>query len=767
MATENRRALAASLLAGDVPPKPPADEMSPPVAWLLGPEVIGGLKSFLLYASYKGELDTHDWMQAAPVVVDAPEGASELWFDYVSDIGDGQLAMYTTALVMQDDLLVEGGLDEIVRARAAAAALPLQGPRPGWSTLPRGRLLVTGGDTAYPLADITNLQSHVRHPFTWAYRDLVAAGRILDAEGRPPPPCDLFGVPGNHDYYDELTGFNRMFRAPAGDEVVPGRPRLDLLGTRRLQTASYFALRLPWGWRFWGVDPGGDGLDDRQELFFRAEGPPDKLIVAYPSPPIAYGRVILDRALLEDVVRLGLPLPYLDATTPLLDGKPPGVELPRPLAPGQCRLDLSGDAHHYERYRGDGECYAAVVSGAGGAFHHPSFPDFGEVPRRAVYPAPERSRRAVADALFNPRTIFNGGIVSVAAFALALVVTAGSMRRDTRVVTDVVLGWLGVHMERALGSDAAAARGHALGWNALAGAAWFSAAIVTGLALVFAAFAYARWVTRTLRRPRREWPRLLRAMRAFPLGRVLEDRGYLPSWILVIAAVALPALTGQMVALPSAAALLFQLTFVWLVVGLAAALVVFGGRSGGMLARPGGRLGFYAFGAMHALIQLTLPFVVVRLGLGDTAALFLALAVGGAAALLGRWLLCRGARWALLALWLAHWAAIVAILAVGAGGVAAVPGSTLGWAEFLVVAGLFGAVLGCLEYGWYLAVAVAHDGHENETGAAARIERFRQFIRFRLEPQRLTGFVIAVDEPTDDPAAVRPRVVDVFTIAPR
>ena len=59
------------------------------------------------------------------------------------------------------------------------------------------------------------------------------------------------------------------------------------------------------------------------------------------------------------------------------------------------------------------------------------------------------------------------------------------------------------------------------------------------------------------------------------------------------------------------------------------------------------------------------------------------------------------------------------------------------------------------------------NGHNNEGGAASRIERYRQFVRFRVEPDRLTGYVIAIDEPATELAAIKPRVVDVFTIVPR
>jgi hypothetical protein len=771
----DRRALAAKLLADEVRPKPPGARMTPPVAWLLGPEMISAVKRFLLYASYRGELDLHDWMEAAPVELAAPGDAQEMWIDYVSDIGDGQRAMYTTALVLQDDLHVEGALDDVVRARAAAAALPAVGPRQaGWSTLPRGRALIVGGDTAYPLADTTDLEAHVRAPFTWAYRDLVAAGRLVDDDGRPWAEHDLLGIPGNHDYYDQLTGFNRMFRAPLTAEHTTGprarRPPLRLLGFRRRQQASYFALHLPWGWQLWGIDPGDAGLDYRQEWFFRQQGAPDKLILAMPSPPIAFGRVIADRGLLTALERLGLAAPYagpVDAPVTLLDGQPPDPDLPRALAPGQCRADLSGDMHHYARYSDDGP-YAAIVSGAGGAFHHPSFTDFGEVPARALYPAPARSRRAVAAALFNPRTVFGGGVVNVTAFALALVVAAGSIRPDTRVVTDALLGWLGIDGERVWFTHGPAQPWDTSHWSSLRGAALFTSSIALAGILVVLAIRYAGWVTHNLRRPREDWPWAMRAVRALPGGRVLEENGFLPSWLLVIAAAILPALVGQLVPLPSAAALLFQLLFLSTVVVVVAALLVLA-IAGGEYVRRSRRGRFVALGGLHALIQLTMPLLIVRVGLGHPIALVAALAAGVGFAVVARWRLAVGGRsapWLLVALWLGHWVAMVVLLVWPGDRVAVLPASDGGWALFLVLAGAIGSIVGCLEYGWYLAVAITLNGHNNEVGAAARIPRFRQFIRFRVEPHRLTGFVIAIDEPGDEPAAVVPRVVDVFTVTP-
>jgi hypothetical protein len=760
----DRRALAASLYAREIPPKPPSDEMTPPIAWLLGPEMIGALKSFLLYASYKGELDVHDWMQ--PTAIEYEADGDAFWFDFVSDIGDGQRAMYTTAVVLQDDLYVSS------LAAGADAALPANGACPdSWATLPRGRVLVCGGDTAYPLADRTNLEHHVRAPFTWAYRDLVAAGRLTDDAGRPLAPHDLVGIPGNHDYYNELSGFNRMFRAPmTGEDGAPHAktPPLALLGFERRQTASYLALRFPFGWQLWGLDP-EDDLDTRQELFFRAQPRPDKLVLITPGPPIAFGRVIIERPLASAQAKLGLPMPYFAGDGPMRDGKPPDPSWPRAMAEGTCRLDLAGDMHHYARY-GDDDTYRAVVSGAGGAFHHPTFTDFGEVPTRAEYPPRAESRKAIADALFHPRTIFNGGVVNVATFACALVVCAASIRRDTRVVTDWLLGLLGVDGERPWFTDLPARAWRTTHWSSLRGAAWFAGSIVVAGVLVLGALAYARWVTRTLRKPKHEWPWAMRAMRALPLDRILDERGYLPSWLLVIAAATLPALTGQLVDLPSGAALLFQLLFLSVLATIIAALLLMAVKMGGEFARPAERLRWWLLGGVHAAIQLSTPLVIVRVGLGHPISLTFALAVMIGVGAVSREVFVRGGRLAptlLTALWVLHWLAMIALVVDSGDRVAVGPTSDAGWVGFLFLAGAIGSIVGCVEYGWYLAVAAAHQGHNNEAGAASRIERFRQFIRFKVEPDRLTGYVIAIDQTATEPAAIKPRVVDVFTLSPR
>jgi hypothetical protein len=84
-----------------------------------------------------------------------------------------------------------------------------------------------------------------------------------------------------------------------------------------------------------------------------------------------------------------------------------------------------------------------------------------------------------------------------------------------------------------------------------------------------------------------------------------------------------------------------------------------------------------------------------------------------------------------------------------------------------VLGGLFGYALSLVWFAWYLLVSDAWNGHSNEVGGAARIERFKQLIRFKLTETSLTGYVIAVDDPKTDGAELTPRIVDVLTIRPR
>jgi hypothetical protein len=785
--TERRRQLAETIMQGTVRRKPSDAQFAPPVAWMLGPEMFGALKQFALHALYKGEFDPHDWMVNAPIVYPEPTTEKDFWFDFIADIGDGQRAMYTTALVLQDDLYIEGELTDSSRQRATQLpALGAQLPS-GWSTLPRGHLVVVGGDTAYPLADYVNIDSHVRQPFTWAYRDLVAAGRLTDDKGAPHALVDLYGVPGNHDYYDLLVGYGRMYRTSIIDGTDGSRAErlpIDLPGFRRCQTASYVGLELPWQWRLWAIDPGERDLDYRQECFFREHGVADKMIVVTPSPSVVFGRVLAERGFLDTMNALGLALPFMgtqgDAAL-LRDGKPADPSWPTSLQATQCRVDLAGDMHCYQRYGAvtdDGKSttnvdavsnYASVVSGAGGAFSHSTATDFGERQALAQYPTPDQARKVFSKKLFSPLTVFNNGVVNMSTFVLALVICAGSIRFDTRIVTDTILRGLGVNTASAW-SGGTTTKIDA-GWHHYLVAALVVSAFAVSFILIALALRYAMWVTRSLRKPFAEWPNALRLIRKLPGGGILQERGFLPSWVLTLVALCLPAIVPQLVSSkPSAAAVLFQILFITVVIAIVGSLLLVAMSGGAEYQRPKERWFFAVLGTLHALMQILLPLIIVRVGLSRPVSLVTPLAVYVGLAWLGQRLYQSTNSWARhagIAIWFGHAVIVIASIVVVADGNAIEPNGTYETIGFLFVAGIVGAVIGCFEFGWYLAVASSFNGHNNEAGAAARVDSFRQFIRFRVQPHCITGYVVAIDELGTDVMSVKPRIVDIFTVAPQ
>ena len=79
-------------------------EFEPPVAWLLGQQLLAGMKWIALYSSYGEKLDARDWMRAEPVKRFKSVKGDEFWFDYIADSGDGQKAVYNIAYLCQGDL---------------------------------------------------------------------------------------------------------------------------------------------------------------------------------------------------------------------------------------------------------------------------------------------------------------------------------------------------------------------------------------------------------------------------------------------------------------------------------------------------------------------------------------------------------------------------------------------------------------------------------------------------------------------------------------
>ena len=258
----------------------------------------------------------------APTVDRTYATRDEVWIDYTADTGDGFPATMTVAAHLARRSLGVG-IDGVEQE------------------LPRGDILVLGGDEVYPGAGAEDYENRLEGPFRAALPWTV---------GEHPA---MYAVPGNHDWYDGLTGFLRLFTQHRW-----------VGGWTTRQSRSYFAVELPHNWWLWGVDIQLDMYVDEPQLEFFGDvaakaSPGAKLILATPVPTWTE---------LERDANAYHNLAFIERT--LL--RPNGIDL---------RLTVAGDLHHYTRYTlqsavGDDEPPASpthkITSGGGGAFLHPT-----------------------------------------------------------------------------------------------------------------------------------------------------------------------------------------------------------------------------------------------------------------------------------------------------------------------------------------------------------------------------------------------------------
>lgn len=274
------------------------------------------------------------------------ESQDELRIDYTADLGDGWNSTYSVAsLLAWKDLQVE----------------PLHGT--SGISLPRSELLILGGDEVYP----SSSEEEYRNRFMGPYRS------ALPYTEDPGP--EMYAIPGNHDWYDGLTNFLKLF--------CQGR---WVGGWRTRQSRSYFALKLPYNWWLWGIDIQLHADIDKPQLDFFQH-------VAQEAE--AGDRVILCTA---------KPAWIYQASDPS-DKSYRNFRFFTRRYLGENDLDLalclSGDIHHYASYRDNGDpAHWKITAGGGGAFMHPTHTlpeslelDDGRYTRSAVYPRAAVSRK--------------------------------------------------------------------------------------------------------------------------------------------------------------------------------------------------------------------------------------------------------------------------------------------------------------------------------------------------------------------------------------
>lgn len=336
------------------------------VVWFGVRSFWGHLRHFLASAIATEDVDSRDWMTAddpwdlntrVAQALGAHAGrrslvealGRDLWLDFVADTGDDVTVSRAVAQLMFADY-----------------ELPDPDHEGEFLHAPRGEILLFGGDTAYPVATAQEITNRVIVPFN----------QVLEA-AQPGPPRVLLGIPGNHDWYDGLDGFARMFRRNADDEEGVARPSvvgisqrmieryaewarqfvrggkiekpkaLALTGYQPVQAASYWALPLTSRLHLFAVDRQLRNIDTRQARFFeswRMRYPEVTPWVMLPDPLFAFG----------------MPSPTGTAMVEAL-----GLDLET-----KSSFILSGDVHHYERMQSGNALH--VTAGGGGAFLHPA-----------------------------------------------------------------------------------------------------------------------------------------------------------------------------------------------------------------------------------------------------------------------------------------------------------------------------------------------------------------------------------------------------------
>ena len=336
----------------------------------------------------------------------------DVWIDFIADTGDDADVAEAVARMLFSTYDVDDPLDPSRKLY-----------------LPRGDLLVFGGDTAYPVATELEINNRVIVPFARAL-----------AEARDGRPRVLIGIPGNHDWYGGLDGFGRMFRSRRGtvDAAGPDKPNevvrfaeiqhlvqwveafrigrfvskrsiLPLNGYATIQDASYFCVRLAPKLDLWGADRQLREVDFEQRAFFAQQREEGRGVVLCLADPV--------RAFLET--------------------NPAGQHIVDAL---HLRLEddgllvLSGDTHHYVRERVGNSDH--VTAGGGGAFLHPArMARNGLTPPVAEFPGPKASLALAAQIPLEMALGRSGYLVHLAVGALYGIGFA--LERATR------LSWVG------------------------------------------------------------------------------------------------------------------------------------------------------------------------------------------------------------------------------------------------------------------------------------------------------------------------------------
>ena len=319
-------------LGRSVPPhdRHPVAWYQPDVLWTAARQVLSSLD----------QLRNRDGRESQPLpmkVIDRsqPEAEGdfqgECWFDFIADTGDGGNACYAVAsAALADELQLDDG--------------------ERLQTLPRGSLLMFGGDLAYPAASTRDY----RYRFVEMFEAVRNSSEPTFVRGRR---LTLAAIPQNHDWMDSASTFSRYFTRR--NDSAP------LLGAKIPQRQTYFCIKLPGGWWALGLDFALDHDIDRDQFEQFEALLSERGLVTEDGHEYAIAP--------DDRVLLIYPEPYW--TRPIGDGAeeshPKRYQHLEGLLRGRVKLRLAGDLHHYMRWE-SASWGRLVTCGSGGAFTHPT-----------------------------------------------------------------------------------------------------------------------------------------------------------------------------------------------------------------------------------------------------------------------------------------------------------------------------------------------------------------------------------------------------------
>jgi hypothetical protein len=247
---------------------------------------------------------------------------NEIWFDYIADLGDGWNPTYTLARIL------------------ASEEITINDKQGNSHPTARGRFLVMGGDEVYPSADRDSYRNRTEGPYR-------AALPWLGGDNQ----THLFAIPGNHDWYDGLTSFTRLFCQNRW---------IGAWKTR--QSRSYFAIQLPHNWWIFAVDIQlGADIDKPQVEYFDeviaqvSDG--DRVIFVSATPSWITASLTGDVEH-ENITFLERRVERQNATIV---------------------INLAGDLHHYAHYQNQDKSRHKFTAGGGGAFMHYTHTIPGEI----------------------------------------------------------------------------------------------------------------------------------------------------------------------------------------------------------------------------------------------------------------------------------------------------------------------------------------------------------------------------------------------------